>query len=79
LTRKLKLPIIGFISWSRFPNIGTRVGGCGRKLTEPKEIWLSSTIELLCDANENIIKSMNLTPKVPTVNANWWGWISTMS
>jgi hypothetical protein len=34
--QKLKLPIIISISRSRFPKIGTRVGGCGRKSTEPK-------------------------------------------
>jgi hypothetical protein len=46
------------------------VGGCGRKSTEPKEIWLSSTAELLRDADENIVESMNPMPKVSTVGAN---------
>jgi hypothetical protein len=35
---------------------------------EPEEIWLSSTVELLRDAN--VIESMNPTPKVPIVGAN---------
>jgi hypothetical protein len=32
--------------------IGTRVDWCGRKSTEPKEIWLLSTVELLHDEDE---------------------------
>jgi hypothetical protein len=46
------------------------VGGCGRKSTEPKEIWLSSTIELLCDADENTVESMNPMPEFPTDGTN---------
>jgi hypothetical protein len=37
---------------------------------EPKEIWLSSTVKLLRDADVNAIESMNPTPKVPKVGAN---------
>jgi hypothetical protein len=37
---------------------------------EPKEIWPSSTVELLGDAGEKAIKSMNSMPKILTAGAN---------
>jgi hypothetical protein len=46
------------------------VGGCGQKLTEPKEIWFSSTIELLHGEGKKADESMTPMPKVPTVGAN---------
>jgi hypothetical protein len=48
--------------------IKTRVGGCGQTSTEPKEIRLSSTAELLRDAD--VVESMNPTPKALTVVVN---------
>jgi hypothetical protein len=59
--RKLKLPIFRSMSRSRLLKIETRVGGCGQTSTEPKEIRLSSTAELLRDAD--VIESMNPTPR----------------
>jgi hypothetical protein len=46
------------------------MGGCGRKLMVPKEIWLLSVIDLLCDEGEKSIESMTPTPKMPTASAN---------
>jgi hypothetical protein len=37
---------------------------------EPKEIWVSSTVELLRDADERAFESMNPIPKVATVSTN---------
>jgi hypothetical protein len=58
------------ITWSRFLKIETRVGGCGRKSTEPKETWPSSTVELLDYADEKAVEFMNPTLKIPTIGAN---------
>jgi hypothetical protein len=66
--QNLKLSIVRSMSWSRLLKIETRVGGCGRKSTEPKEIWPSSTVELLRVAD--VVESMNPTPKLSTVGAN---------
>jgi hypothetical protein len=46
------------------------LGMLHRKLTKPKEILFSSTIELLCDEGKKTADSMNPTPKVPTVGGN---------
>jgi hypothetical protein len=39
-------------------------------LVVPKEIWFPSIVELLRDEGKKVVKSITLTPKVPTVGAN---------
>jgi hypothetical protein len=78
-TRKLKLPIVRSISWSKFVKTGARVGECCWKSTAPKVIWFSSIFELLFKKSEKVVKFMIPTPKVPTVDANWRGLTRQMS
>jgi hypothetical protein len=44
-----------------------------------KDIWFSSTSELLLAKSEKAIEFMIPTPRVPTVGANWWGLTRQMS
>jgi hypothetical protein len=67
------------MSWSMLSNIGVKFDRWGWKSTVPKDIWFSSTYELLLARNEKAIEFMISTPRVPTVGANWRGLTRQMS
>lgn len=68
-TRKLKLPNVRSISWSRSTKAGRRAGGCGRKSMVPKRIWSPPPAELLVD-DEDAAEFMILASSIPTDGAN---------
>jgi hypothetical protein len=72
----LRLSIIKSISWSKLVGTRVRVGGCGWKSTTPKMIWFPSIFVLLLDESKKAVKFIIPTPKLPTVDANLWGFNS---
>jgi hypothetical protein len=68
--RKLKLPSVRSILWSRLTKSGRRAGWCGRKLMEPNQISPPPIVELLLGGTEKIADSMTLVPKISTDGAN---------
>jgi hypothetical protein len=44
--------------------------GVVKKPVVPKEIWVPSIVELLCDEGEKAIESMTPMPKISTDGAN---------
>jgi hypothetical protein len=65
LTRKLRLPIVGSIPWSKLAKTRLKAGGWVWKSTVPKDIWFPLTFKLLLAESENSLNSWFQCPESP--------------